>query len=147
MWNSGAWPLARAPGAGKTRTKWSRLSSATGPSTVRWISAGPTSATRQSSRRPPPKRRRWLVRPRHRKPMLSRCRPMKLLTVRESAGRLGCSEALVYLLCSERRVAHVRLGTGRGTIRIAEEELDEFLKNSRIDAHSLGKGLKHIRAK
>jgi excisionase family DNA binding protein len=72
---------------------------------------------------------------------------MKLLTVRESAGRLGCSEALVYLLCSERRVARVRLGTGRGTFRIAEEELDEFLKNSRIDAHSLGKGLKHIRAK
>ena len=43
---------------------------------------------------------------------------MKLLTVREAAERLGCSEALVYLLCSERRLPHVRLGTGRGTIRI-----------------------------
>lgn len=72
---------------------------------------------------------------------------MKLLTVRESARRLGCSEALVYLLCSQRKLPHVRLGTGRGTIRISEEELEGFLKNCRIDAHSLSKGLKHIRAK
>jgi excisionase family DNA binding protein len=72
---------------------------------------------------------------------------MKLLTVRESASRLGCSEALVYLLCSERRLSHVRLGTGRGTIRVAEEELDAFLKTCRIDVDSLSKGLKHIRAK
>ncbi len=72
---------------------------------------------------------------------------MKLLTVRESAERLGCSEALVYLLCSERRLPHVRLGTGRGTIRIAEDDISEFVKSCRIDAHSLSKGLKHIRAK
>ena len=72
---------------------------------------------------------------------------MKLLTVRESAERLGCSEALVYLLCAERRLPHVRLGTGRGTRRIAEDDINEYVKNSRIDAHSLAKGLKHIRAK
>jgi hypothetical protein len=53
----------------------------------------------------------------------------------------------VYLLCSERRLPHVRLGTGRGTIRIAEDDINEFVKNCRIDAHSLSKGLKHIRAK
>lgn len=72
---------------------------------------------------------------------------MRLLTVRESAERLGCSEALVYLLCSERRLPHVRLGTGRGTIRIVEDDINEFVKSCRIDAHSLSKGLKHIRAK
>ena len=72
---------------------------------------------------------------------------MKLLTVRESAARLGCSEALVYLLSAERRLPHVGLGTGRGTIRIAEDDINEYVKNSRIDAHSLTKGLKHIRAK
>ena len=72
---------------------------------------------------------------------------MKLLTVRESASRLGCSEVLVYLLRSERRLSHVRLGTGRGTIRIPEEELNAFLKNCRIDRDSLSKGLKHIRPK
>lgn len=72
---------------------------------------------------------------------------MKLLTVRESAERLGCSEGLVYLLCAERRLPHVRLGTGRGTIRISEDDINEYVKNSRIDAHSLTKGLKHIRAK
>ena len=72
---------------------------------------------------------------------------MKVLTVRESAERLGCSEALVYLPCAERRLPHVRLGSGRGTIRIAEDDINEYVKNSRIDAHSLTKGLKHIRAK
>jgi hypothetical protein len=54
---------------------------------------------------------------------------------------------LVYLPCAERRLPHVRLGTGRGTIRIAEDDINEYVKNSRIDAHSLTKGLKHIRAK
>jgi len=72
---------------------------------------------------------------------------MKLLSVSEAAEKLSCSQALVYLLCAERRLAHVRLGTGRGTIRIAEEKLEEFVKNCEIDAHSLSKGLKHIRAK
>ena len=72
---------------------------------------------------------------------------MKLLTVRGSAARFGCSEALMYLLCAERRLPHVRLGIGRGTIRIAEGDVNECVKNSRIDAHSLTKGLKHIRAK
>jgi excisionase family DNA binding protein len=50
---------------------------------------------------------------------------MKLLAVRESAARLGCSEALVYLLCVERRLPHVRLGTGSGTIRIAEDDINK----------------------
>jgi hypothetical protein len=53
----------------------------------------------------------------------------------------------VYLLSAERRLPHVGLGTGRGTIRIAEDDINEYVKNSRIDAHSLTKGLKHIRAK
>jgi hypothetical protein len=54
---------------------------------------------------------------------------------------------LVYLLCSERRLPHVRLGTGRGTIRVMEDDINEFVKSDRIDAFSLSKGLKHIRAK
>jgi len=72
---------------------------------------------------------------------------MKLLTVRESAERLGCSGALVYLLCSEQRLLHVRLGTGRGTIRVAEDDINGFVKSCRIDAQGLSKGLKPIRAK
>jgi excisionase family DNA binding protein len=73
--------------------------------------------------------------------------PMKLLTVREAAVRLGCSPALVYQLCAERRIGHVRLGVGRGTIRIPEDELEEYLKSCKVGTHSLTQNLKHIRMK
>ena len=36
-------------------------------------------------------------------------------------------------LCAERRLPHVRLGTGRGTIRIAEDDINKYVKNSRIE--------------
>jgi excisionase family DNA binding protein len=71
---------------------------------------------------------------------------MALLTVKEAAERLGCSAALVYLLCSERKLAHVRLGTARGTIRVEEADLEAFLVGCKVEAHSLHEDLKHIRA-
>jgi excisionase family DNA binding protein len=70
---------------------------------------------------------------------------MALLTVKAAAARLGCSPALIYLLCTERRLAHVRLGTRRGTIRIAEEDLDAFVQGCKVNANALPEGLKHIR--
>ena len=66
-----------------------------------------------------------------------------LLKVPAVARHLQCSPALVYALCSEGRLPHIRLGLGRGTIRIAEEDLAEFLRECR----SLGRlpeDLKHI---
>jgi len=71
---------------------------------------------------------------------------MQLLTVREAAVRLGCSQALVYELCSKRRITHVRLGTGRGTIRIKEEALEELLAACEVKIHEVSKKLRHIRA-
>src|SRR5262249_34246928 len=61
-------------------------------------------------------------------------RTMALLTVKAAAARLGCSPALVYLLCSERKLAHFRLG---GTIRLEESDLDAFLAGCKVEANSL----------
>jgi excisionase family DNA binding protein len=71
---------------------------------------------------------------------------MALLSVREVAARLDCSQALVYLLCSERKLAHVRLGTARGTIRVEEADLEAFLAGCKVEAYSIVEDLKHIRA-
>lgn len=70
---------------------------------------------------------------------------MALLTVKEAAERLGCPPALVYLLCAERKLAHVRLRTARGTIRVEEADLETFLAGCKVEAHSLPEDLKHIR--
>ncbi len=70
---------------------------------------------------------------------------MALLTVKAAAARLGCSPALVYLLCAERKLAHVRLGTARGTIRVEEADLEAFLADCKVEAHAISENLKHIR--
>lgn len=62
-----------------------------------------------------------------------------LLTVRETADRLRCSSALVYSLCEKGKLAHVRLGLGRGTIRIRVADLDSFLGKATVDVGGLGK--------
>lgn len=43
------------------------------------------------------------------------------LSVREYAATFGVSIATVYAMCATGKLAHVRLGTGRGTIRIPED--------------------------
>ena len=56
-----------------------------------------------------------------------------LLTVAEVAERLRCSRALVYQLCEKGRLSHMRLGLGRGTIRISLRDLNLFLDASHVD--------------
>ena len=56
---------------------------------------------------------------------------MKLLSVSEAAVELGVSENLVYGLCKRKKIRHERHGLGRGTIRIPQEALDEYLRSSR----------------
>jgi excisionase family DNA binding protein len=55
-----------------------------------------------------------------------------LFTVKETATRLSVSEQLVYALCASRRLRHVRVGLGRGTIRIPEDAVDEFLRGRTV---------------
>ena len=61
----------------------------------------------------------------------------KSLTVAEAASRLGISVSLVYRLCADRKLPHVRIGCGRGAIRILESDLDEFIQSCRVDQFSL----------
>src|SRR5438094_7080641 len=57
---------------------------------------------------------------------------MPLLTVREAAERLNVRPTTVYELCSQRKLAHVRVGVGRGTIRIDEQALEEFIRMATV---------------
>lgn len=50
-----------------------------------------------------------------------------LLTVRETADRLGVSVGLVYSLLTQRKLEYVRVGNGRGRLRIEEDALAAYL--------------------
>jgi excisionase family DNA binding protein len=52
---------------------------------------------------------------------------METRTVKEAAAILHVSPATVYQLCSERKLVHFRVGSGRGTIRVRQEDLDAFV--------------------
>ena len=57
---------------------------------------------------------------------------MKLYTVKEAALRPTCSDDLVYKLCQTAKLRHIRLGMGRGRIRIREEDIEEFLRGASV---------------
>ena len=70
---------------------------------------------------------------------------MIVLTVKEVAERLKVSQGCVYQLVAERRLQHLRIGCGRGAIRIREEDLQAFIDGCRVEQHPLDLALKHIR--
>jgi excisionase family DNA binding protein len=71
---------------------------------------------------------------------------MSFLTVKEAANRLRVSQATVYTLCANGRLTHVRLGTGRGTIRIPEEQLDVLVSDCTVaNKAASAADLRHIR--
>ena len=49
-----------------------------------------------------------------------------LLRVKEVSEHLGVSIGWVYQLVAAGRLKHLRVGLGRGTIRIKEESVDEY---------------------
>jgi excisionase family DNA binding protein len=53
-----------------------------------------------------------------------------MLTVKAAAVRAGVSASLIYALCQEGKIAHLRLGRSgkRGCIRIKEVDLDAFIE-------------------
>lgn len=57
---------------------------------------------------------------------------MALLSVREAAARMRVSASTVYNLCQQRVLPHRRIGVGRGTLRIAEEDLVTFLEAKKV---------------
>ena len=53
-----------------------------------------------------------------------------LFTVKDTATRFGISPGLVYSLAAGRKLRFVRIGNGRGRIRIPEEAIEEYLVRS-----------------
>ena len=54
------------------------------------------------------------------------------MTPRQTAKYLRCSVAIVYSLCQSKRLAHYRVGNGRGKILIATEDADAYLASTRV---------------
>lgn len=71
------------------------------------------------------------------------------LTLKAAAERMGISTSLLYTLCRERRIEHIRIGVHgkRGKILIEPNVVDSFLKGStvRSEAPQPPIAFKHIR--
>jgi excisionase family DNA binding protein len=57
-----------------------------------------------------------------------------MFTVKQAAERLGVSESLVYALCANRMLRHVRVGIRRGRIQIPPDAVDEYLAGRTVEA-------------
>lgn len=55
-----------------------------------------------------------------------------LLTVKQAAERLNVGAGTVYALCAGRKLEHVRVGAGRGTLRIEEQALQRFVQGATV---------------
>ncbi len=68
-----------------------------------------------------------------------------MYTVNEVAERLKVSPATIYDAASSGELPHHRIGRGRGTIRVSEEQLAEYLKKTQVKpASSPQRDLRHI---
>jgi excisionase family DNA binding protein len=67
------------------------------------------------------------------------------LTVKQAAAELGgVSCSTVYALCQAGRLDHIRVGVGRGTIRIPRESVDQLKEQGRVVSKA-GPPLRHLR--
>lgn len=60
----------------------------------------------------------------------------QFLTPKQASKLYPLSVSLIYALCDEKRIAHVRVGARgrRGKILIRPSDLDRFLEEQRIEA-------------
>ena len=63
--------------------------------------------------------------------------PVALLTIKQAAKHLAVSLGTVYDLCAQRKLKHLRVGTGRGTIRIRDEDLDAYMNGATVPSEEL----------
>lgn len=59
---------------------------------------------------------------------------IRVLSVRQAAEQLGVAETTVYGLCRQNLLRHFRVGMGRGTIRVREEDLDKFIEDAVVQS-------------
>lgn len=57
-----------------------------------------------------------------------------MLKVDDVAELLGVSPTTVYGLVADQRIAHFRVGRGRGAIRFEREDVEAFRKAARVEA-------------
>jgi excisionase family DNA binding protein len=57
---------------------------------------------------------------------------MALLSVKQAAERLQVAPTTVYGLCAGKKLGHLRVGAGRGTIRIREDDLQAYMERATI---------------
>lgn len=57
-----------------------------------------------------------------------------LFTVKQAAAHLNVSPKTIYAACDASTLRHLRIGEGRGTIRIAKSDLDSFKRQSEVAA-------------
>ena len=62
---------------------------------------------------------------------------MRWLNVQEIAEQLGVAPGTIYELCQKKMIPHVRVGTGRGTIRISDEGLANYLAGAAVQPEGL----------
>jgi len=73
-----------------------------------------------------------------------------MLTVKQTAEKLGVSPTTVYGLCKQRKLRHVRVGLGRGAVRIDEKDLEDYLQGAtvgpdRVQPSPARERFKHLR--
>lgn len=59
---------------------------------------------------------------------------MRLLKIPEAAERLACSDDYVYKLIGDGDLSKVDLGDGRSMTRVADAEIDAFIKRKTTNA-------------
>ena len=62
---------------------------------------------------------------------------MRTYQVQEVAKLLGVAASTVYDLARQRKIAHRRIGTGRGRLVFTEEDIEEYLNSCKVEALSL----------
>jgi excisionase family DNA binding protein len=66
------------------------------------------------------------------------------MTVAQAARELEVSVGTIYALCRDGRLGHLRIGLGRGTIRIEESDIESFRRESRVAASSRPAADNHV---
>ena len=72
--------------------------------------------------------------------------PTAIYTVAEIADRLRCSKTNVYDLIGQKELAVVRIGAGRGGIRVMGSDLLAFLASRREGGAEPKKKYRHLQA-
>ena len=77
---------------------------------------------------------------------------MHMLTVQDVADLLKVSNSLVYNLIASGKIPSHRIGTGRGAIRVRRDDLDQYVRQCRVEpvapaVRTPRPQLKHLRLK